>query len=326
MKKLVSILIAVAVIINITSACDYAVEINSTPSEAESVIIGGMTCISSAENSTATGMFCEDGSLSVAWFCRKDGARYVYSTLVPSGLVSELPVTENGIVDLQYIIDNAEALELDVSVVTVIKDESDGSTETYDSDILKKNTVRKCLENACGDLKTYNSKMLLESSQYSPVVIRVLETKTVERYFVRTNPKFLKMGLTIAEVSAAIMAKLDVPRAAAWSYASAAISFVNGKLPSDITLEEYEGAVRYFRTSSYRGPNDSTFKMCPTVNEEYAVLYTILISYADADEDTTDYMDVTSVVGEPEESYLNSPNAFTTSAIISNAYEYYSRH
>lgn len=113
---------------------------------------------------------------------------------------------------------------------------------------------------------------------------------------------------------------------AALGYVSDKIGFVNGVLPDDITLEEYEGAVRYFRTSGYRGPDDSSFKMCPAVNEEYAVLYTILIHDAVDGTDVTDYMDVVSVAGEPEELYLNSPNAFTTSAIISNTYEYCARH
>ena len=94
----------------------------------------------------------------------------------------------------------------------------------------------------------------------------------------------------------------------------------------DITIEEHEVKVRRVRTAGYRVEGSAPLVMCPEVEEEQAVTYTVWISFRENDRETTNFADITHMVGGGEERYHHSAEDFSTTSIADHVYEYYTRN
>lgn len=102
-----------------------------------------------------------------------------------------------------------------------------------------------------------------------------------------------------------------------------ALDFVSNVLPESVTLEKYSGVFNYTRFAGHKGPSETYFTLCPNIHEEKTVIYNVLIDYTAATSTTTDFADITNLVGDPSITYLNSASSFESSSIIPRAYKDY---
>lgn len=328
MKKIVTMLITVSMVLNLCITSCFAVENDrgqlSSSTGSESMMVAGQLCFWNNVENSPVAIFKEDGSLSVAWVGQNNNGRVLLHTTVPAETLEQVPTLADNSVDLQYIVENTEALELLVSIEDQLDIREDTPALCVNSDTLKLNAVRACV-NRLHSTSTYNM-MQHTYYTYSPVLIDMFETKTVETNYIKTHGNILKAGWDAAKIVSKLVSLTGLPSAAIASYVNDALNLSSGVLFSDVTIEEYEVDIRYFRTAGYRANSSSSVVMCPSINEERALSYKVWVNYTEVTADTTDFSDITHVVGDPIETYLSSASSFSEESIVAHAYTYYQRN
>lgn len=334
MKKLVSVLLATAMVFNLSLVGSYAAE-DSQAVDSNAVVENGYKNINGnlftwIENDeiSAIGMLDQDGTVSLSWFYPSDNVQEIFEAIIPADMVNELPETADGSIDLQYVVNNTDYLALEVSILPLETQENqENDLPTPYADNTKRDAILKCIR-ASYNIDTYHDRMIVQSNRYSGVTIQVFESKN----FYLTNAGAqgknvkLKQGMEIAAVATSIVA-MALPGwtyATALSYLSAGLGFTATIIPVDMELELFEGAIQYVRTSAYKGANASSYTYTP-FSEEKTVSIPVAINYK-SNEGTGSYNDKTKIAGDAITSYLTTEEAFSENSIIVATYDYYKRH
>lgn len=192
-------------------------------------------------------------------------------------------------------------------------------------DKMEENAVRLCVGEVC-EMEPYDDRNIFTADQYAPVMVDVFETKTVEIHRVKRRRNYLRQGWDSEAVIDRIERDTNLTTEAARSYVAEAVPFTEGVLSGGITIEECEVRARCVRTAGYRVKGSAPLVMCPEVEEEQVVTYTVWISFRENDRETTNFADITHMVGGGEERYLHSTEDFSTASIADHVYEYYTKN
>lgn len=319
MKKLMSLFLAFACVLAMVPLQGVAAEVSSINEE--------MLFVKQSDEKLETALISDEGDIIVSW-CEYSNPDVVYEVTIANGVeaLDEYDISEDAVWDIvdSYAVKNSANIQ---GFCTASNKENVAQPYSLNDNatVLKKNTIRKLLEEEHDKEDEHYWLCISTSTQYSPVTLRVRETLLFAITGGSTKSFSAGMKVITAATNLATILGINVNHCVEVILAIADLASSSDVLADQVEVETYYAAANYHRHGTVQASSSAQEMMydAAAVTERYG--YVAIIDGTKIDENTTDYADITYL--KPEEPMItysnNNPSSFATDALLAAAYQAY---
>lgn len=326
MKRLVSLVLTLAVVIGFAPARGVNMWESEAPSICEKILdqnkvqcfeyYGERIYWQSTEEITSVGVIQDDDTLLLSW-CFHNDTNKGYETYIPLTSINSF-IEANSEITLQDLIQNIDCFDVMVKEFFESLEESvlSNAEETcaVDSDKMKKNAIMKCLTQKY-DTETYSWRDIAYSYKYSPITLRIRESKEIA--IIKNGTVTPATGVTIASAATTLapLLGINVPTAISLLCSIMGTNTATDIINKKYTLEKFTATFIYERDGTVQEPNGKETAY-DKASAYYRVHQTAVVDGSKITSSTTDYTDITYLADEATEEYSPDKNSYQSNALF----------